>query len=329
MNLEAPVTTSAIPQPLSPGRRVVTLLSAARPEILLAQIGLVVIAAHVIDDNFVQPQPGTSAGDHLVSGLVPTIALLLFATFYGHMRTGLRATLAVVVGLFGVTIGISEAVYYAVTTGASGDDYSGFLAIPAGLLLAGVGVTALWRSRRRDDRLLRRYGRRLAIAVGSLVIAYVVVFPFFLSYVFTHLARTGVPVARLGAKYQNVAFQTKDGLTLKGWYVPSRNGAAVIVAPGRTGTQRHARMLFATATESSSSIGAARERATVIRTPSAGSQPRSRSRPGVPRGPPRRRSGADRRPRLVRRGRDAAPGCCRRQGFSGGRVGRSRRLLAA
>ena len=163
------MSTSAI-RHLSPGRRVVTLLSAARPEVLLAQIGLVVIAAHVIDDNFVQPQPGTSAGDHLVSGLVPTIALLLFATFYGHMRTGLRATLAVVVGLFGVTIGISEAVYYAVTTGASGDDYSGFLAIAAGLLLAGVGVEALWRSRRRDDRLLRRYGRRLALAVGSLVV---------------------------------------------------------------------------------------------------------------------------------------------------------------
>ena len=79
-----------------------------------------------------------------------------------------------------------------------------------------MGVTELWRSRRRDDRLLRRYGRRLAIAVGSVVVAYVVVFPFFLSYVFTHLARTGVPEARLGAKYQNVAFRTKDGLTLRG-----------------------------------------------------------------------------------------------------------------
>jgi len=134
----------------------VTLLSAARPEVLLAQIGLVVIAAHVIDDNFVQPQPGTSAGDHLVSGLAPTIALLLFARFYGRMRTGLRATLAVVVGLFGVTSGVGEAVYYAATTGASGDDYSGFLAIPAGLLLVGVGVAALWKSRRRDDGRLRR-----------------------------------------------------------------------------------------------------------------------------------------------------------------------------
>jgi dienelactone hydrolase len=75
------------------------------------------------------------------------------------------------------------------------------------------------------------------------VVAYVVVFPFILSYAFTHLARTGVPVARLGAAHEDVTFRTDDGLTLRGWYVPSKNGAAVIVAPGRTGTQNHARML--------------------------------------------------------------------------------------
>ena len=36
---------------------------------------------------------------------------------------------------------------------------------------------------------------------------------------------------------------TADGLRLKGWYVPSRNGAAVIAFPGRSGPQRPARML--------------------------------------------------------------------------------------
>jgi uncharacterized protein len=203
----------------------------------------VLIAVHVVDDNFLQPQPGTSAGDHLVSGLVPATLLLVFAAFYGRLRCGVRGTLALVVGIFGIAIGVSEAVYYAVKIGASGDDYTGFLAIPVGLLLVGIGVATLWKSRRRDDRLLRRYGRRFALGIGSVVVAYVVVFPLILSYAFTHLARTGVPVARLGAAHQDVAFQTQDGLTLKGWYVPSRNGAAVVVAPGRTGTQRHARML--------------------------------------------------------------------------------------
>ena len=38
-------------------------------------------------------------------------------------------------------------------------------------------------------------------------------------------------------------FTTSDGLELEGWYVPSRNGAAVISFPGRAGTQKQARML--------------------------------------------------------------------------------------
>ena len=41
-----------------------------------------------------------------------------------------------------------------------------------------------------------------------------------------------------------MSFTTSDGLTLRGWYVPSRNGAAVIAAPGRAGSQRPARLLM-------------------------------------------------------------------------------------
>jgi hypothetical protein len=36
---------------------------------ILFVVALGAIALHVVDDSFVQPQPGTSAGDHLVSGL--------------------------------------------------------------------------------------------------------------------------------------------------------------------------------------------------------------------------------------------------------------------
>jgi predicted acyl esterase len=43
--------------------------------------------------------------------------------------------------------------------------------------------------------------------------------------------------------YENVSFKTNDGLKLVGWYVPSKNGAAVIAFPGRRGPQEKARML--------------------------------------------------------------------------------------
>ena len=40
-----------------------------------------------------------------------------------------------------------------------------------------------------------------------------------------------------------MSFTTSDGLKLSGWYVPSKNRAAVIAFPGRNGPQAHTRML--------------------------------------------------------------------------------------
>ena len=132
-------------------------------------------------------------------------------------------------GLFAVVVGAGEAAYYSLERGPSGDDYTGLAVIPAGVLLVVLGAVVLWRSRRRDDGRVRRYLRRLALFVGGFVAAYIVLFPFALSYVFTHAARAAVPAADLGAAHQNVAFRTADGLTLRGWYVPSRNRAAVML----------------------------------------------------------------------------------------------------
>ena len=52
-----------------------------------------------------------------------------------------------------------------------------------------------------------------------------------------------MPANHLGVPHENVKFETNDGLELEGWYIPSRNGAAVISFPGRNGPQRQARML--------------------------------------------------------------------------------------
>ena len=47
-------------------------------ERFIFRLSLALVSLHVVDDNFLQPQPGTSAGDHVVSGLVP-LALLVVA----------------------------------------------------------------------------------------------------------------------------------------------------------------------------------------------------------------------------------------------------------
>ena len=203
---------------------------------------LALMALHVADDNFLQPNPGTEAADHLVSGLVPIAVLLGVAAIYARVRVGMRATIALLLGFFGVLAGV-EALYYTRAVGPSGDDFTGLLSVLAGLLLLGVGVVTLWRSRRRDDRLWWRYARRGLIAVAVAFAASAVLLPFAVAYVVTHTLRAEVPRADLGAAYENVEFTTSDGLTLKGWYIPSRNRAAVIVSPGRSGTRNEAKML--------------------------------------------------------------------------------------
>ena len=55
--------------------------------------------------------------------------------------------------------------------------------------------------------------------------------------------RAVVPADRLGVPHEDVSFTTADSLELHGWYIPSRNGAAVTAFPGRNGPQRQARML--------------------------------------------------------------------------------------
>ena len=102
-------------------------------------------------------------------------------------------------------------------------------------------MVTLWRSRRRDAW---KYLRRPALGVAGLLVFLFAVLPAGMAYVKVHVARDAVPAPHLGAPHENVTLTTSDGLQLKGWYVPSRNGAAVIAFPGRKGPQPHARMLI-------------------------------------------------------------------------------------
>jgi hypothetical protein len=197
------------------------------------------LALHVIDDSFIQPNPGTSAADHLVSGLVPLVLLALAAWALPRMRGAWQGAVSLVLGIGGIAGGI-EALHAAQTVGLSGDDFTGMLALAAGAGLLALGAATLWTTRDREGSVLRR----VAYGVGGLLAGWFLVAPMGLGYVYSHVSRTEVPAPRLGAAHEDVTFRTSDGLTLHGWYVPSRNGAAVIAFPGRKGPQRQARMLI-------------------------------------------------------------------------------------
>jgi hypothetical protein len=210
---------------------------ASRRETLTFRVAMVVIAVAVADDAFAHREPGTTVAGHLVSGLVPLVAAGALAWAYPRLRTGARAGVAIVCGTLAVVAGVSDGLRHVLVDRLSGDDVTVLLAGAVGVALVIDGARRLWRSRRRDGHVWRRRIARTAVAGLA---AFFVLLPVCLAIVATHKARSPV-TATLG---QDVTLHTSDGLSLAASYVPSRNGAAVIVFPGRTpATRQHAQLL--------------------------------------------------------------------------------------
>ena len=203
-----------------------------------------VIGLHIVDDNYLQPARGTSPLDHLASGLIPLAVLAAVAAGYPHLRAGLRATTAMTFGALGVAVGVPGA-YFLYKGAASGDHYTGLLALAAGAALMLTGPVTLWKARRRGGSRRRRYlGRAATVAttvVATPLLFMFVVFGIGFSYIYTHTGRTAEPPA-LGTAYESVTVPTSDGLELAASYVPSRNGAAVVVYPGLSAVEEAAMM---------------------------------------------------------------------------------------
>jgi hypothetical protein len=237
-----PVLAGTVPAaaktPASAGRRV-----AGRRETLVFRAAMAVVAIALVDDAFVHPEIGTSARDHLASGLIPLTIAALLALAYPRLRAGMRAAAALACGALAVTAGMVDGFRHVAIDRIAGDDATVMLAGVAGVALLGLGLLVWWRTRRLDERPLRRYARRTLVALAVVVAGVFVVLPTAIGILATHRAREPVEAVDLGRPYERVNFTTSDGLRLAGWYVPSRNRAAVIVSPGRRGPVAHARML--------------------------------------------------------------------------------------
>ncbi len=89
----------------------------------------------------------------------------------------------------------------------------------------------------------------LSIFIGLVFFQYVGV-PFYMSYGYAHPKRAAlccITPADWGLAFEDVSFATSDGLTLRGWYLPSQNQAAIIllhgIAANRLAVMDHALML--------------------------------------------------------------------------------------
>lgn len=218
-----------------------------RPELAVVRVALAVVALHALDGAFVHPQPGTSADDHLASGLVPAGLLALLAIAYPRLHPWWQSLLAASAGVLALVGGIGASARHVLIDRLSGADATGVLAALAGAALLGCAVAAgirAWRPRAADTSRGRRLARRLGLSTAVLAIVLFLLVPVGTAILATSTARAPVTGAvDLGRPGARVSLRTRDGLVLRGWYVPSRNRAAVLAFPGRTDPLEQARML--------------------------------------------------------------------------------------
>jgi uncharacterized protein len=214
-------------------------LASAPTDVLVFSAAAAALALHAAVDSFIATEPGTAPGDHLLRGVASLTLLAVAAALYLRLPAGGRAALALVLAALALE-GTALAVLDARGVGARGEDWTGLLLFPFGVLLIGSAAAVLWRSR-KAGRL--RYLRRAGITFAAVLVAYSLVVPVVIAILATHRPRADVAPAELGRPYEELTIRTNDGLDLAAWYVPSVNGAAVISYPTRQGKLAQARVL--------------------------------------------------------------------------------------
>jgi uncharacterized protein len=204
-----------------------------------------VALVHALDDAFLDRQPGVALSQHAVAAVISLAGGVAAMVAFPGLRPGFRAAIGLVFGTLATTNGAMHVVHIA-KDGPAHSDLTGVLALIAGIVLIGLGLSIPWLHRGEGARTAQRrwVNRGIAAAAGVLVL-YAGLYPTAAAIVPTHKYREPIPATPSG--YEAVQFDASDGLRLSGWYAPSRNGAAVLLVHGgggdRTGPLDHAQLL--------------------------------------------------------------------------------------
>jgi alpha/beta superfamily hydrolase len=150
----------------------------------------------------------------------------------GADRPIARGVIESLLGLVGLILGAGVGGWHVLRTGVTATGGVGLAALLFGLLLLALGLWHLMRG-------VRGWWWLPALPAAFLV------FQFVLVPITPTLAAVDPPRSPIGSTtpaayglpYSDVEFHTGDGVRLSGWYVPSRNGAAVAVLHGSGSTR--------------------------------------------------------------------------------------------
>ena len=202
-----------------------------RPLLLL---GLALVTTHLLD-------LALSGPDTTVLGVALILAVPLVAAAVQPRVTRMtRFALAVPLGLLIAGVGAVSHVLDLFTSGPRWSDVTGVAFTVGGLLLvaAGCAAVAAPRSRSGYRSPLRRAAHVLGWVVGALVIGQFAVLPFVSAMLTTHAVRFAVDDHALSVAHETVRVPSGGG-RLAAWYVPSRNGAAVLIVHGSGSNRSH------------------------------------------------------------------------------------------
>ena len=195
--------------------------------------GLALVTLHLLDLAFSGPHTWLLA----VAGIVAVPLAWWLAQ--PHVTRPTRLGLGVVVGLIAAGFGIVSHGLHVVNSAPDEYDITGIGLIVGGVLLILSGLTAIAAPRRPPRR--SALGWRLAHGAGwlagaALLLLYVLM-PFASGMLATHAPRWEIQESSLAIPHEEVRIGASGGRELSAWYVPSRNGAAVLVGHGSGGSR--------------------------------------------------------------------------------------------
>ena len=197
--------------------------------------GLVLVVVHFLD-------LALSGPDTSVAGVTAIVALAFAAAALQPRVTRLtRFVLAVPLGLLFAGAGSVAHVVDLFASGPRWTDVTGVMFAAGGLLLVASGGASLAAPphRPRATSLPRRAAHAVGWLAGAFLIGQFLVLALVAAVTVTHAIRLPVDDSALAVPHSTVSIPARDGGRLAAWYIPSRNGAAVLVVHGSGSNRSH------------------------------------------------------------------------------------------
>ena len=206
-------------------------MNAVRPSSRADVVTAAAVVVLTVAVTFLVVRDGTAVWQVLRGACVVGLgtALWLFAL---PLQSFGRGAVACAVGLVAFAVGLGIGLPHLAKTGMTMASVAGLACLVAGAWLIVAGARAMLRGRRWWVAAPSIVGLLVLVGLASLTVGQAV-------------AATNVPAtsvgqgtpAQFGLDYRDVTFTAADGVSLAAWYLPSANGAAVVLRHGAGSTR--------------------------------------------------------------------------------------------